>query len=113
MYRRIGLFAMVLATAMVLNAGRAKAQGAPPSVAPGGADEGALFGGKPIPATIRPAVANSQTAVSCNVCFTCGGDWPTFAGATPTASAASERGGSCSGGFSTAFNDHDPFICCR
>jgi len=56
---------------------------------------------------------NNQTAVACNLCFTCGGDWPVFAGSirsrgdTPT-----ERGSSCSGALASRA-DTSPFLCCR
>jgi hypothetical protein len=73
MYRRIGWLALGLAAVVMLNAGPAKAQGVP-AVAAGGVQEDP-FGEKPTP-NLRPAVANSQTAVACDVCFTCGGDWP-------------------------------------
>jgi hypothetical protein len=57
---------------------------------------------------------NNQTAVGCNICFTCGGDWPVFAGAWNSANfAAVERGPGCSGELSTAFDDRAPFLCCR
>jgi hypothetical protein len=113
MFRRIGLLAVVFAAGIALSAGPAKAQGlGPPEVKLGGVDESATMGGKPAP-VIRPDVINAQTAVACNVCFTCGGDWPVFSGETPTNFAADERGGSCSGGFGTSLNDHFPFLCCR
>ena len=80
MYRRIGLFALILATAIAVNAGSAKAEGLAPSVAAGGVEN--ALSGKPAPLTVTPAVANPQTAVACNVCFTCGGDWPIFGGVT-------------------------------
>lgn len=111
MYRRIGLFALILATAIAVNAGSAKAEGLAPSVAAGGVEN--ALSGKPAPLTVTPAVANPQTAVACNVCFTCGGDWPVFAGEIPSASAADERGSSCGGAFGTSFNDHAPWLCCR
>jgi hypothetical protein len=60
-------------------------------------------------------VANPQTAVACNTCYTCGGDWPIFAGATHavnTGSLTYERGGGCSGAIAAA-NDSNPFLCCR
>ena len=108
MYRRIGLFVMILASAIVLNAGLAKAQ----SAAPGTADVGVTLS-KPMPA-LSPAAANNQTAVACNVCFTCGGDWPVFAGAWNSPNfAATERGSACSGALGTALNDRSPFLCCR
>ena len=65
-------------------------------------------------ATLAP-VANPQTAVACNTCYTCGGDWPIFAGATHavnTGSLTFERGAGCSGTLAAA-NDSNPFLCCR
>ena len=61
---------------------------------------------------LRPQVAagNNQTAVACSLCFTCGGDWPVFAGST-TRGSVTERGGSCSGVLHSATDN--PFLCCR
>src|SRR5215469_17340750 len=70
--------------------------------------------GKPLTGTVAPAVVNVQTAVACNTCYTCGGDWPIFAGATHavnTGSLTFERGPGCSGSISAA-NDSNPFLCC-
>ena len=64
-------------------------------------------------ATSARRAINNQTAVGCNICFTCGGDWPVFAGSivsvgnTPT-----ERGSSCSGALQSR-SDGSPFLCCR
>ena len=65
-------------------------------------------------AVVGPVV-NAQTAVACNTCFTCGGDWPIFAGAVHavnTGNLTFERGSSCSGTIHAA-NDSNPFLCCR
>jgi len=64
----------------------------------------------------RVASGHAQTAVACNFCFTCGGDWPVFAGQTALGSSpfATERGSGCAGSsFTTSFNDANPFLCCR
>ena len=61
------------------------------------------------------APANQQTAVMCQTCFTCGGDWPIFAGSTHavnTGNLTFERGGSCQGSLAGS-NDTYPFLCCR
>ena len=56
---------------------------------------------------------NRQTSVDCNFCFTCGGDWPIFAGAVRSSPASpTERGGSCSGGLIVR-TDSSPFLCCK
>ena len=75
--------------------------------------------GKPLAdadrAEVVGPVVNAQTAVACNTCFTCGGDWPIFAGATHavnTGSLTFERGAGCSGSIASA-NDQNPFLCCR
>lgn len=66
---------------------------------------------KPLPTTTQ--AVNNQTAVSCNLCFTCGGDWPVFAGAiTPVGNNPTERGSLCSGTL-TVRSDSRPFLCCR
>jgi hypothetical protein len=65
--------------------------------------------------SIEGAATNNQAAVACNLCFTCGGDWPTFSGAasSPTTSpGATERGSSCSGALGPS-SDTRPFLCCR
>jgi hypothetical protein len=69
----------------------------------------------PAPATFAPALANPQTAVQAQMCFTCGGDWPIFAGAVHavnTDSRTFERGSACSGALA-ATNDANPFLCTR
>jgi hypothetical protein len=53
-----------------------------------------------------------QFSVDPSVCFTCGGAWPVYGGTLPTASGASERGGSCSGSI-VASTDRFPFLCGR
>ena len=92
--------------------------GVPPSSTKGGELEAIRAAGKPqlTPQELAAAAltVNNQTAVMCNLCFTCGGDWPIFAGSIhlTTASTGSERGGSCSG-ILTNQNDFTPFLCCR
>jgi hypothetical protein len=69
----------------------------------------------PAAAAAAAAVSNVQTSVACNTCFTCGGDWPIFAGATHavnTGGATFERGPACSGSLASA-NDTNPFLCCK
>ncbi len=69
--------------------------------------------GKPVTVDAQHIAVNRQTSVDCNICFTCGGDWPIFAGsirsnpATPT-----ERGSLCSGALQTR-TDSAPFLCCK
>jgi|SRR5688500_13003831 hypothetical protein len=56
---------------------------------------------------------NNQTAVACNICFTCGGDWPVFAGQiVSVGNFPTERGGGCSGNLEGR-TDSSPFLCCR
>ena len=70
-------------------------------------------GGKPTSSDRSHRAINNQAAVSCNLCFTCGGDWPVFAGSirsvgdTPT-----ERGAGCSGALQSR-SDSSPFLCCN
>jgi hypothetical protein len=60
-----------------------------------------------------PRAINNQTAVACNLCFTCGGDWTVFAGSfTPVGNNPTERGAGCSGALQTR-TDSRPFLCCR
>ena len=56
---------------------------------------------------------NNQTAVGCNICFTCGGDWPVFAGSIRSVGDfPTERGSGCSGPLQGRA-DGSPFLCCR
>jgi len=56
---------------------------------------------------------NNQTSVACNICFTCGGDWPVFAGSIRSVGdTPRERGSSCSGDIISR-SDSSPFLCCR
>ena len=127
-YRVLSL-AMALATSFLTTVVPAAAQDSngaavPQSATPSRAihpDELAarIAAGKPLADVERPEVlgpvVNSQTAVACNTCFTCGGDWPIFAGAVHavnTGSATFERGAGCSGALAAA-NDTNPFLCCR
>jgi len=74
----------------------------------------ATIAGKSIPADVPGHIAvNRQTSVDCNFCFTCGGDWPIFAGAVRSNPAnPTERGGACSGGLIVRA-DSTPFLCCK
>ena len=70
---------------------------------------------KPIPNPLSPLVANPQTAVAAQMCFTCGGDWPIFAGtvhAVTTGNLSYERGSGCSGAL-TSSTDRFPFLCSK
>ena len=116
-HRMVGLcVALVLVVAAILTIPilRIQAQNKPSTTSP---EEAAAIAasGKPLPTAIAPAVANAQTAVACQMCFTCGGDWPIFAGAVHavnTGSLTTERGAGCSGALLAA-NDNNPFLCCR
>ena len=86
----------VLATAWTVHAGQA--------VAPPGSNK---------PITVTPQAINNQTAVGCNICFTCGGDWPVFSGSIRSqGDLPTERGSACSGVL-TSRSDSSPFLCCR
>ena len=101
MFMIVGMAGFVLSSALVT-----QAQELPPEVA-------AKLEGNP-ESLIAVDTINNQTAVGCNVCFTCGGDWPVFAGSWNSANfAAVERGPGCSGELSTALDDRAPFLCCR
>jgi hypothetical protein len=123
----IGRLVASVALVVLATGGLAAAQGTAPAAAqttpavqttPATAHDAAITAAKkpaltPEELATANLTVNNQTAVMCNVCFTCGGDWPIYAGTLPTASAANERGSSCSGDFSMAFNDTLPFLCCR
>jgi hypothetical protein len=77
--------------------------------------------GKETTVGIQHVAVNRQTSVDCNLCFTCGGDWPIFAGTIPTlpnnifllnTEDPVERGSSCSGGLIRR-QDTQPFLCCK
>jgi len=73
----------------------------------------ALAAGGKVQTDTSKRVANPQTAVACNWCFTCGGDWPVFSGQiVSVGNFPSERGGSCSGS-NTGRSDSSPWLCCR
>ena len=60
-----------------------------------------------------PRAINNQTAVACNWCFTCGGDWTVFSGIVRSSPASpTERGSGCSGSLIVR-SDSSPFLCCR
>ncbi len=70
---------------------------------------------KPAPG-VAPSIGVGTGEVKLNaaaLCFTCGGNWPIFAGVIPTPSAASEYGSGCSGSISTSANDRTPFLCTK
>jgi len=72
----------------------------------------ARVGGK-LTASITPQAINNQAASSCNICFTCGGDWPIFSGSIRSdGDRPFERGGGCSGTLRTII-DSSPFLCCN
>ncbi len=71
-----------------------------------------VVGGKSVTSGKNRAI-NNQTAVACNFCFTCGGDWPVFAGSIRSVGdRPTERGSQCSGAL-TSRTDSSPFLCCR
>jgi hypothetical protein len=127
----IGRLVTLVALVVLATAGMAAAQAppaapppaAPPPAAPtdpGAAHDAAIAAaGKSAPTAQELAFAtaaltvNQQVAASCSICYTCGGDWPIYAGTLPTARAATERDSSCSGGLTTNRNDTIPFLCCR
>lgn len=79
---------------------------------------------KPALTETQPQFQNLITGAPLNpsapssICYTCGGNWPNFGGTIPTASAATERNGSCAGfpsgaEFSTERNDTIPYLCTK
>ncbi|MEK0083981.1 hypothetical protein [Benzoatithermus flavus] len=72
--------------------------------------------GKPIREAATRAT-NNQTAVACSICFTCGGDWPVFAGSIRSVGDfPTERGAACDGTLPSSpqgRSDGSPFLCCR
>ena len=74
--------------------------------------QAAASSGKRVTASAVRAI-NNQTAVACNICFTCGGDWPVFAGQiVSVGNLPTERGSGCSGPLQRR-SDGSPFLCCR
>jgi hypothetical protein len=63
-------------------------------------------------ATPAYVAVNKQAAVSCQFCFTCGGDWGVFAGDNHSPSAPIERGPGCSGALAIR-SDTFPQLCCN
>ena len=69
-------------------------------------------------ADLAELALNKQTAVACQFCFTCGGDWPVFAGyqhSSPDPGGHVQRGPACSGTLTVqpAAQDLFPFLCCK
>ena len=64
-------------------------------------------------AGVQPAVP-APGVTACSLCYTCGGNWPSFSGVIPTRPGAQpyERGPTCSGGLNPA-QDENPYLCCR
>ncbi len=62
--------------------------------------------------SVQPSQAIA--ASSCSLCYTCGGNWPTFSGVIPTREGAMpyERGSACSGDL-TPTSDTTPYLCCQ
>ncbi len=50
-----------------------------------------------------------------SLCYTCGGDWPVFAGQVVGSGQAFERGGACSGNLVSGggFSDTAPYLCSK
>jgi hypothetical protein len=53
------------------------------------------------------------TLNSAALCYTCGGNFPIYAGTLPTSSYASEYGSSCGGSIGTTNLDTTPFLCTK
>ncbi len=67
---------------------------------------------KPPPDSTTRAI-NNQAATDCNLCFTCGGDWPVTAGYFRSyGDRPYERGSSCSGSLAVRV-DSSPRLCCK
>lgn len=69
-------------------------------------------------ADLAELALNKQTAVACQFCFTCGGDWPIFAGyerLSPDPGGHVQRGSACAGPLQVQSKAQDlfPFLCCR
>ena len=60
------------------------------------------------------AADTTPAEAACSLCYTCGGDWPTFSGVIPTRENATpwQRGEACSGE-PAPVNDIMPYLCCR
>jgi hypothetical protein len=128
------VWTLVVATAWTGWA-QAPAPGAPPAPAPAPGAPPAPSGGRTIPqqdlpppslqaltpqqqADLAELALNKQTAVACQFCFTCGGDWPVFAGyqhSSPDPGGHVQRGPACAGPLTVqpAGQDLFPFLCCR
>lgn len=73
----------------------------------------ASVGGKSTAPSPSHVAVNRQAAVSCNICFTCGGDWPIFAGSIRSVGDfPTERSSACSGTL-IGRTDSSPFLCCN
>jgi len=111
-------FAIVAGVTLSVSATAVLAQQQPPRQTP--FSQGALPGTQPpraLPYSAPGAMAAAQ-AGSCSLCYTCGADWPTFAGQIGNDNTgglngpATERGPGCSGNLAPS-NDVAPYLCCR
>lgn len=106
MNRKLFLAALLTLGLAASTAARAQA----PSWSAGGAQEVAK---SLIPHTVTPlTISNPQVPAGSSICFTCGGDWPVYAGTLPTASGAGERGAGCAGSIASS-TDTFPYLCSR
>jgi hypothetical protein len=66
---------------------------------------------------VQPEAITPQThLVSCTLCFTCGGNWPSFQGEHDCGNSGClprERGSACSGSVTTIRSDRFPQLCCN
>jgi hypothetical protein len=108
MNRKLSLAALVFGLAVVAST---QVQAQAPSWSAGGAQEASAKSFAP--SGVHPSFINAQAPAGSAICYTCGNDWPVYEGTIPTAAAANEFGPGCSGGLSTAYNDHVPYLCSR
>jgi hypothetical protein len=60
-----------------------------------------------------PQADTDQAPVSCNFCYSCGGNWPVFAGSfRSVGDLPKERDSACAGALEYR-SDSSPYLCCR
>jgi hypothetical protein len=82
------------------------------------AQEASREAAQPVPDTVKfqeelPQADTDQAPVSCNLCLTCGGNWPVRSGSfRSVGDRPFERGSSCTGALDYR-PDSEPYLCCR
>src|SRR5438132_11042778 len=98
----LGVVGLILSGAVAAQTAQTGSQNTAVGPAYTAADKAKLATQPTVDSSIESSVetGHAETAVACSRCWTCGGDWPVFAGSSNVVAApnnVTERGPSCSG----------------